>query len=133
MTGTYGITPVYANLQLATLNNAGLSVPIVCAQLHNGDPGIDGTSSVSTVGARQQVTLDDPVGGATNLVGTSPSYNISGPDSIEALSLWSGFESDTDAYALYTLAAEPPVDVAEGDVLILNECSIAFASQGLAS
>lgn len=128
---SYGITPAFANLVLGTLNNVPLTVPIVCAQLHDGDPGNDGTANPSAVTTRVQVNLNTPDNGATSLAGGSPSWNMTGPETIEAISLWSGFDGDSSAIAMFTMAATPPVDVAEGDVLILNVCNL--TTTGMAS
>jgi hypothetical protein len=131
MANTYGITPAFANLLLATLNNVPVTVPIVCAQLHDGDPGLAGTSNPSAVTAREQISLDVPSDGATELVGSAPSWNITTGETIEAVSLWSGFDGDSSAVCLFTLPAVPPVTVANGDILILNVCDL--TTTGMAS
>jgi hypothetical protein len=128
---TYGITPGFANQVLATLNNVPLSIPIVCAQLHDSNPGPNGTTNPSAVTSRQQLTLDAPTGGAMELAGSAPSWNMTTAETIEAVSLWSGFDGDGSAVCLFTAAASPPVTVAQGDVLILNACTL--TTIGLAS
>lgn len=127
----YGITPAFANLVLATLNNVPLTVPIVCAQLHDGDPGNAGTSNPSAVTSRQQLAVDTPTNGATELTGAAPSWNMTTGETIEAVSLWTGFDGDASAVCMFTLAANPPVTVADGDVLILNVCNL--TTTGMAS
>jgi hypothetical protein len=131
MANTFGVTPGFANLLLATLNNVPVTVPIVCVQLHDGDPGTAGTSNVSSVTSRQQITLDAPTGGATELTGASPSWNMTTGETIEAVSLWSGFDGDGSAICMFTAAAAPSVTVAQGDVLILNVVDLTWA--GMAS
>lgn len=132
MANTYGITPAFANLVLGTLNNIPVTVPIVCAQLHKGDPGNDATVNVSAVTSRQQVSMDAPTAGATELAGSSdPTWNMTTGETIEAVSLWNGFDGDSGAIALFTLPAQPPVTVADGDVLILNVADLAWT--GMAS
>lgn len=127
----YGITPAFANLVLGTLNNVPLTVPIVCAQLHDGDPGNAGTVNPSAVTTRVQINLDTPTSGATSLAAGSPSWNMTGPENIEAISLWTGFDGDANAMCMFTLQATPPVAVAEGDVLILNVLDL--TTTGMAS
>lgn len=131
MANTYGITPQHANAQLATLGNTPLAISTVCVQLYAGDPGVDGMSNPSDVATRQQVSMSDPVNGATSLDGGSPSWTMTGPETIEAGALWNGFDGNDSAYAMYTASADPPVDVAEGDQLILN--SFTITTQGMAS
>ncbi|PBA43510.1 phage tail fiber protein [Mycobacterium avium] len=126
MANNYGITPAFANLLLGTLNNVPVTVPIVCAKLHDGDPGPTGTANPSAVTARQQLTLETPTNGATALAGAGPSWTMSTGETIEAVSLWSGFDGDPNAIPLFTLPATPPVTVAEGDVLILNVTNLAW-------
>ncbi|GAB5013876.1 hypothetical protein MAHJHV65_09780 [Mycobacterium avium subsp. hominissuis] len=128
---SYGITPAFANLVLGTLNNVPLTVPIVCAQLHNGDPGNAGTSNLSAVTSRQQLAVDTPTNGATELTGAAPSWNMTTGETIEAVSLWTGFDGDASAVCMFTLAANPPVTVADGDVLLLNVCNL--TTTGMAS
>lgn len=127
----YGITPAFADLVLGTLNNVPLTVPIVCAQLHNGDPGNAGTSNLSAVTSRQQLAVDTPTNGATELTGAAPSWNMTTGETIEAVSLWTGFDGDASAVCMFTLAANPPVTVADGDVLLLNVCNL--TTTGMAS
>lgn len=127
----YGITPAFADLFLATLNNVPLTVPIVCAQLHTGDPGNAGTSNLSAVTSRQQLAVDTPTNGATELTGAAPSWNMTTGETIEAVSLWTGFDGDASAVCMFTLAANPPVTVADGDVLLLNVCNL--TTTGMAS
>lgn len=131
MANNYGITPAFANLLLGTLNNVPVTVPIVCAQLHDGDPGAAATANPSAVTARQQLTLDTPTNGATALAGSGPSWNMTTGETIEAVSLWSGFDGDDSAIPMFTLPANPPVTVADGDVLILNVTNLAWT--GMAS
>lgn len=132
MANNYGMTPAYADLVLGTLNNVPLTVPIVCAQIHNGDPGSAASNNVSTVvGARQQVTMTSPSGGGTGLTGAGPSWNVTGADTLEALSLWNGFNGDPSAIAMFTMPIQPAVTVADGDVVILNTANL--AATGLAA
>lgn len=131
MANSYGITPTFANLLLGTLQNVPVTVPIVCAQVHTGNPGPSGENAVSAVGVRQQMTVDTPNNGTTGLAGTPPSWTMTTGETIAAVSLWSGFQGDGDAVCMFTLAAAPPVTVAEGDLLILNVADIDFT--GLAA
>lgn len=131
MTNSYGITPTFANMLLGTLNNVPVTIPIVCAQLHDGNPGSNATTNPSAVTSRQQLTLDTPNNGATSLDGAPPSWNMTTGETIEAVSFWSGFDGDTNAIPLFTLPANPPVTVAAGDVLVLNVANLTWT--GMAS
>lgn len=129
---SYGITPAFADLFFgAFTQNVPLTVPIVCAQLHDGTPGSTGTSNPSAVTARQQLNLAAPSNGNTSLTGAVPSWNIQSAETLEAVSLWTGFDGDSSAVCMFTMAASPPVTVAEGDVVMLNVCDL--TTQGLAS
>lgn len=128
----YGMTPAFATLILSALNGVRPRVPIVCAQLHDGPPGV-GSSNLSGIGARQEISLTAPDSGTVALTGVFPSWEVTDTETVAAVSLWSGFDGDPDAMCLFTLAADPPVVVADGDVLVLNTCELQWApaAQGL--
>lgn len=126
------MTPGFATLLLSALNGARPRVPIVCVQLHDGPPGV-GSSNLSGITGRQEISLTAPDSGAIALTGVAPSWEVTDSETIAAVSLWSGFDGDPDAMCLFTLAADPPVPVADGDVLVLNTCGLQWAPavQGL--
>lgn len=134
---SYGVTPGFIDRILsAVFDNIPLSISQVCAQIYKGAPGDDGTSNPSQVAARTQVSFSSPSGGSTGLDGSgAPSFimNLSSPptETIEAVGLFDDFETNPDAQCMFTAAANPPVLVADGDVLILNAYDI--DAQGLAS
>jgi hypothetical protein len=119
----YGITPEFADVLLASLNGSRPRVAIVCAQIHNGAPGKDGTLNVAAT-QRQEMTCAAPSNGSISLTGGQPSWDIVSRDTISGVSLWSGLDGDQSAYCLFTLPASPPVLVTQGDLLILNTCAL---------
>ncbi|MBZ4576011.1 hypothetical protein, partial [Mycobacterium avium] len=133
MADSYGITPAFAALLLTALGGARPRIPIVCAQLHNANPGPDGTNNTAAVTARQEVSFTAPAGGAIALTSVSPSWEAVTAETVAAVSLWSGFEGDPAALCLLTLAAAAPVTVAEGDTVVLGSCDVVWApaAQGL--
>lgn len=133
MADSYGITPQFATLLLSALSGARPRVPIVCAQLHGGNPGVAGVNNLAGVTGRQELIVSSPDGGAVALTGVAPSWEITDEDTIAAISLWSGFDGDPNAMCLFTLAAQSPVTVAEGDTLVLGACGLEWApaAQGL--
>lgn len=126
MSTLYGISTTYADLVLGTLLNQPLTTSILCAQLHTGDPGPNGTSNVSAVTARQQFTLAAPGTGSTSLTGGQPTWSMVTNETIMAISLWSGFDGDDSAIYLFSLPLLLGQTVADGDVFTLTGCSIAF-------
>jgi hypothetical protein len=132
---SYGATPGFIDRIFSVFtNNEPLAISQVCAKLHKGAPGVGLTNS-SQVTQRAQVNFSSPSGGHTGLGGGAPTFNVEldDPDTetIQAISLWTGFEGDVDAYCMMTAAANSPVTVATGDVVILNLCDI--DADGLAS
>ncbi|WP_406813972.1 hypothetical protein [Mycobacterium sp. M23085] len=127
VTVQYGITPAFADLLLSSLNGAQPTVPITCVQLHDGDPGPQGTSNVSAVGSREEMTFTSAGEGTTSLAGGVPTWAITTPDTLAAVSLWSGF--DSSAICLFTLPLKPAVQVAAGDTVILGNCQLTWYEQ----
>jgi hypothetical protein len=127
LANTFGITPGFATLILSPLAGSGsVRVPILCAALHNGGPGPDGLSNPAPDSERQEVALTAPDSGTVALTGVSPSWEVAAPDTIQAGSLWSGFDGDPAAYCMFTMAADPPVDVAAGDLVVLGTCDLGW-------
>lgn len=127
MANSYGITPEFATLLLSALGGGRPRVPIVCGQLHDGNPGPQGVNNPSAVTSRQELIVSAPNAGAVALTGVPPSWEITDEETIAAISLWSGFDGDPNAMCLFTLAAMPPVTVAEGDTLVLGACDLEWA------
>lgn len=127
MANSYGITPQFATLLLSALGGGRPRVPILCGQLHDGNPGPQGVNNPSAVTSRQELIVSAPNAGAVALTGVPPSWEIIDEETIAAISLWSGFDGDPNAMCLFTLAAMPPVTVAEGDTLVLGACDLEWA------
>ncbi|WP_414018052.1 hypothetical protein, partial [Mycobacterium avium] len=121
------MTPAFATLILSALNGVRPRVPIVCAQLHNGAPGSAGLSNPSAITARQELTVTAPDTGAVGLTGVPPSWEVTAAETVAAVSLWSGFDGDPSAMCMFTLPAQPPVTVADGDTLVLGSCGLEWA------
>lgn len=124
---SYGMTPAFASLLLSALSGGRPRVPIVCAQLHNGAPGSAGLSNPSAITARQELTVTAPDTGAVGLTGVPPSWEVTAAETVAAVSLWSGFDGDPSAMCMFTLPAQPPVTVADGDTLVLGSCGLEWA------
>ncbi|KBR63544.1 hypothetical protein [Mycobacterium avium] len=121
------MTPAFASLLLSALSGGRPRVPIVCAQLHNGAPGSAGLSNPSAITARQELTVTAPDTGAVGLTGVPPSWEVTAAETVAAVSLWSGFDGDPSAMCMFTLPAQPPVTVADGDTLVLGSCGLEWA------
>lgn len=137
MSNGYGMTPALAGLVLqATLtgNFSLISFSTLCVQIHvNGTPGSDGTSNPAAETNRLQIT-ESVTGTSATLSGTGPSWTITAQagENLTAISIWSGFETDSSAICLYTLPITPE-QVAFGDIVTLNSLILNAASTGLAS
>lgn len=121
---SYGFTPDHIDRMLgATFANTPLAISQICAKIHNGAPGV-GLTNPSQVVARSQVNFTTPSGGSTGLDTGAASFtmDLSSPstETIQGVSLWDGFETDVDSQCICTGQANPPVPVADGDVVILN-------------
>lgn len=121
------MTPAFASLLLSALAGGRPRVPIVCAQLHDGAPGPAGLSNPSAITARQELTVTAPDTGAVGLTGVPPSWEVTAAETVAAVSLWSGFDGDPNAVCMFTLLAQPPVTVADGDTLVLGSCALGWA------
>lgn len=121
---SYGITPAFADLLLASLNGIRTNLPVVCAQLHDGDPGSQGINNPSAITTRQPLTFTAPDNGATALSGGVPTWSVSAGETLQAISLWSGLETDPTAVCLFTLRLSVATPIAAGDVVVLSGCDL---------
>lgn len=126
---TVGLSVGFINSFLNTLNNVGLVIPIVCVQLHVGDPGVVGTSNVSAVTSRKAASFNTASGGAIALIGASPQWSMTTAETITHISTWSGFDGDGAAQFLWSAFLLPSRSVANGDTFNLNSCNLAVSTQ----
>lgn len=121
-----GVSVGLCNLWLNSLRNVPFYAPIMCVQLHNGFPGVDGTSNISTTTARQSGTWTAGTAAAFGLTATPPTWIIGGPDVLAFISVWSGFEGDANATYLWSSQLNTTVAVAEGDTYYQNSANLLF-------
>lgn len=124
-----GLSVGFINSLLDTLNNVPLVIPIVCVQLHTGDPGAAGTANASAVTTRQAASFNSPSGGAIALLGASPQWSMTDAEAITHISTWSGFDGDGDAVFLWSALLLPSRNVADGDIFNLNSCNLAILTK----
>lgn len=96
---TAGLNPVIANQILNSLYSAAAFTPPAgsWAQLHIGDPGVNGTSNPSSVTTRQSVTWATAAGGG-KAESSAPSWGIwagASPETITHVSVWSASTAGT--------------------------------------
>lgn len=129
---SYGITPVFADLVFGTWNNATLTIPIVCGQLHTGPPGAAGLASVSAITARSQITFAAPSAGVITITGGNPVFvQTAVEEDITGMSLWSGFDGDSSAICMFTGLLTPMIPSVQGDILNLTGLTLTWT--GLAA
>jgi hypothetical protein len=95
------------------------------AQVHTGDPGINGTSNVSAETTRKLWDFADASGGSKSAQGTLPSWATwsAGPETITHISTWSASSGGTFKYS-YALTT--PKSVTNNDTFSLTSHSISI-------
>jgi hypothetical protein len=73
---------------LDTLRNQSFAVTTVYAQLHTGDPGEDGTSSVATEDTRVSLTWNAASGGSMATSATASWTSVAATETLTHFSLW---------------------------------------------
>nr|WP_140393838.1 hypothetical protein [Nitrospira cf. moscoviensis SBR1015] len=76
--------------------------------------------------SRKAMTFSAPDDGATEATGEPAQWDMTDPETISHISVWSGFDGDVDAKYLFPAALKAPRIVVEGDVLILTANDIEF-------
>ena len=90
----YGTNPVIANQLLdALFSGAAFTSPAGCfVQLHTGDPGVAGTSNISSFTTRTAVTWNSAAGGTKSISATvaiTASWSGTNNEQVTGLSFWS--------------------------------------------
>ena len=111
-----------ANPLLDTFRGLPFDVDNLYLQLHTGDPGSAGTSNVSAVTSRQQVTLGASALGVLTVTNI-PAFLMTATETITHVSLWSASSGGT-FHISGALVAERPV--VSGDFVVFNQITIAF-------
>lgn len=94
----------------------------VYLQLHTGDPGVDGTSNVSTTPLRQPVTI--AVGGAEGTNAEDASFVITA--ALETISHWSAFDADSGGHCWWVGTFENGRSLSAGDVVLVASGRVVF-------
>lgn len=124
-----GLSVGLCNLWLNTLRNVPYTAPITCMQLHVGQPGAAGTSNPSAVTQRQAVTYSAGSNGGFTLTGALPLWSMAAAETITHISVWSGFDGDSDAAFLWSMALTVPQQVTTGDRYTQNSSNLTFLTQ----
>lgn len=126
----YGPTAAQCNLWLnASVRNTPWAAPIMCIQLHVGAPGPTGLTNVSAVTTRQAAAFTAGVNGGVALTGSLPKWAMTAEETLTSISLWSGFDGDSNAVCLWTLGLITPETVAAGDIYQQNSSNLTFLNQ----
>jgi hypothetical protein len=94
-------------------------------RLHVGDPGSAATANTSTVATRSQATFAAAVSGAIALTGTSPSWSMTGTETISHISVW---DASTGGNFLWSAALSVAKSVQSGDTLTLTSCGLSLGA-----
>lgn len=113
-----------ANAWLNTVRGTSFSIGATWAQLHIGTPGANGTSNLSAVTTRQQVTFAVAANGALALATTPQAWNMTANETITDISIWSANSSGTFYWSAPLTVAKT---VANGDTLTLNTCGLSLS------
>lgn len=126
----YGPTAAQCNYWLnASARNTPWAAPITTFQLHIGAPGPVGTANLSAVTARQAAAFTAGVNGGISITGALPQWQMTAEEILTAVSIWSGFDGDSNAVCLYTLGLITPETVAAGDIYQQNSANLTFLGQ----
>lgn len=94
-------------------------------RLHVGDPGASGTSNGSAVTTRSQATFAAAASGAIALTGTSPSWSMTGTETISHISVW---DASTGGNFLWSATLSVAKSVQTGDTLTLTSCGLSLGA-----
>ena len=109
------------NALLDTLGGTAFSVATVYAQLHTGDPGEDGTSSVAGENGREVVTFGTASGGSLATTAASTWTNVSTAETYSHFSLW---DAASAGNCLWTGALSSAATVAVGDTFQITSLTL---------
>lgn len=127
-----GLTVLAGNKLLDTFSGVASVAPVICLQLHDDFPAIDGTGNVFAGAVRSSATYAPAANCVKQLTADLPSFTITAPtDSgkpIAYVSAWTGFENDPNAYCFALGRILAPQTLAAGDTVKFATCPIAFIS-----
>lgn len=120
----YGIhTTNFAAGLLNTVKGSSFALLGTWIQLHIGDPGAAGTANLSLNTTRQQATFASAASGTIALQSPPNSWNMTGTETIVAISIWS---ASTGGVPYWTAPLTASQAVNNGDTLTLNTCSLSI-------
>ncbi len=106
---------------LDTLRNQSFAVTTVYAQLHTGDPGEDGTSSVATESDRVSLTWNAASGGSMATSATASWTSVAGTETLTHFSLW---DAATAGNCLFYGSLSASASVVAGDNFDLDTVTL---------
>lgn len=117
-------TTTLANKWLDMLRSVAFTAPTgVFIKLHTGDPGSAGTSNVSAVTTRNQITWSAASSGSLALSSLG-SYSMTTSESITHLSAW---DASTAGNFLFSGALTASKTVANGDTLSFTSLTVSLS------
>jgi hypothetical protein len=120
---TVGLAAAQANAYLNVYRNTAASaIATVFVQLHTGDPGAAGTTSVSAVTTRNQITWSAASAGSMAL-STLSSFSMTTSETITHVSLWTASSAGT---FLQSAALTASVPVINGSTLSFSAFTLSF-------
>jgi hypothetical protein len=114
----------FANKLLNTVNGTSLAIGATYVQLHTGAPGSAGTTTVSAVTTRRAATFNAASGGSIALASSPTAWNMTATETITDISIW---DASTSGNFLWSAELAVAKDVANGDTLTLNTCTLTLA------
>ncbi len=109
------------NAMLDALRNTSFAVAATYLQLHTGDPGEDGTSSVATENTRQAVSFGAAASGSMVSSGNVTWTNVS---TTETYTHWSMWDASTAGNCLWTGSLASSASVDAGDTFQITSLTL---------
>ena len=122
---TVGLSPtLLANKWLDMLAGTAFTAPAgAFAELHLGDPGVNGTTNPSTETTRKSITYSAASAGSKSMSNTPTWAWVQGTETISHLAIWDAVSSGNFLFSVTLTAAK---SVANGDTLNLTALTISF-------
>lgn len=122
---TVGLSPtLLANKWLDMLAGTAFTAPAgAFAELHLGDPGVNGTTNPSTETTRKSITYSAASAGSKSMSNTPTWAWVQGTETISHLAIWDAVTSGNFLFSVTLTAAK---SVANGDTLNLTALTISF-------
>jgi hypothetical protein len=120
---TVGLIAAHANALLNVYRNTAVSaIANVYVQLHTADPGAAGTTAVSAVTTRNEITWNAASAGSMTILALSP-YSMTATETITHVSFWSATSAGT---CYRTAALTSGVPVINGSSFDLTTCTFSY-------